>query len=66
MPLQITSGAGMACSFGAAPGAISVLPLSVLPLSGVTAAGAPAATIMDIAPLVNIRSFGMCNSPSNE
>ena len=61
MPLQITSGAGMACSFGAAPGAISVLPLS-----GVTAAGAPAATIMDIAPLVNIRSFGMCNSPSNE
>lgn len=60
MPLQITSGAMMACSFGVAPSAINVLPANK-----VTAGGAPAATIMDHAPTTNIMPFGMCSAPSN-
>ena len=60
MPLQITNGAMMACSFGAAPSA-----LTVLPVNRVTAGGTPAATIMDHAPMVNVLPFGVCSSPAN-
>jgi hypothetical protein len=60
MPTQMTNGATMACSFGAAPSA-----LVVLPVNRVMAGGLPAATIMDHAPIVNIPPFGMCSSPSN-
>lgn len=60
MPIQVTSGAVMACSFGAAPG-----PLTVLPANRVLASGLPAATIMDHVPMVNVMPFGVCNSPSN-
>jgi hypothetical protein len=52
-------GALLQCSFGVAPG-----PLSVLPVNRVLT-GTPTATIMDSAPLLNIPSFGMCSSPSN-
>jgi hypothetical protein len=60
MPEQVTSGAMLACSFGAAPSA-----LTVLPANRVEAGGTPAANIMDHAPLVNVMPFGMCSSPAN-
>jgi len=49
----------MQCSFGAAPST-----LSVLPTPGVMT-GAPAATIMDFAPFVNVPPFGVCSSLAN-
>lgn len=60
MPMLMTGGAMMTCSFGAAPAS-----LAVLPVNRVTAGGMPAATVMDTAPIVNIPPFGVCNSPSN-
>jgi len=59
MGQQVCAGAMLACSFGAAPGA-----LAVLPANNVTTA-VPDATIMDNQPTVNIAPFGMCLSPSN-
>ncbi|MGC8523633.1 MAG: DUF4280 domain-containing protein [Acidibrevibacterium sp.] len=56
----MTNGAVLQCSFGAAPGA-----LQVLPTNRVMTNSAPAATIMDHVPIVNISSFGMCSSPAN-
>jgi len=53
-------GAVMQCTFGLAPST-----LSPLPVSRVTIEGRPAATIIDIAPGVNIPPFGMCTSLSN-
>jgi Domain of unknown function (DUF4280) len=60
MPIQVTTGALLQCSFGAAPSS-----LVVLPASRVMAGGVPAATIMDHIPLVNIPPFGMCSSIAN-
>lgn len=60
MPLQMTTGAMMTCSFGAAPST-----LNVLPANRVMAGNLPAATIMDHAPAVNVPPFGMCSSPAN-
>ena len=59
MAQLVCMGALLQCSFGVAPG-----PLSVLPVNRVLT-GTPAATIADSIPLVNIPSFGMCSSPSN-
>ena len=59
MAIQVCMGATLQCSFGAAPSSLVVLP------SNRTMTGAPAATIMDHAPLVNIMPFGMCSSPAN-
>ncbi len=53
-------GALIQCSMGSAPCSLSVLPTSQV-LSG----GAPQGTISDGAPMMNVPSFGMCNSPSN-
>jgi hypothetical protein len=47
------------CSFGAAPSSLAVL------LANAVMAGAPAATIMDHAPLVNIMPFGTCDCMAN-
>lgn len=55
----VTSGAMMMCSFGAAPATLNVLPANK------TMCGAPAANIMDNKPMVNIPTFGMCNSIAN-
>jgi Domain of unknown function (DUF4280) len=55
----VCMGAMLQCSFGAAPSS-----LAVLPANGVLA-GAPAATIMDNAPMVNILPFGTCSSIAN-
>jgi len=59
MGIQVAMGATLQCSFGVAPGVLSVLPVNK------TMAGTPAANIMDNKPIVNIAPFGMCNSPSN-
>ena len=49
----------MACSFGAAPASLIVLPTHQ------TFTSTPAATIMDHAPIVNIPPFGACSSMAN-
>ncbi|QJE01567.1 DUF4280 domain-containing protein [Massilia forsythiae] len=52
-------GAMIKCSFGAAPGALMVLPLNR------TLTGVPDANIMDNKPMVNILPFGTCMSLAN-
>ena len=59
MAQLVTSGAVMMCSFGVAPAALNVLPDKMV------TAGAPAATIMDFKPMVNIPTFGVCTTPTN-
>jgi hypothetical protein len=59
MGQQVCAGAMLACSFGAAPGT-----LAVLPANNVTT-GAADATIMDSKPVLNIAPFGVCISLSN-
>lgn len=60
MAVAVASGASLTCSFGAAPGT-----LTVLPAGRVQADGVPMATIMDHRPMVNIAPFGMCTSLAN-
>jgi hypothetical protein len=60
MAQLVVMGAMLMCSFGAAP-----CSLIVLPAKRVMAGSVPAANIMDYAPIVNIPTFGMCNTPSN-
>lgn len=60
MAQQVVSGAALACSFGAGPGT-----LTVLPARRVTAGGPPAATIQDMVPMTNISPFAMCTTPTN-
>ncbi len=60
MPQHVCNGAVLMCSFGLAPGE-----LTVLPINRVTTSSQPAATIMDYEPLVNIGTFTMCASPAN-
>ncbi|MFM0057686.1 DUF4280 domain-containing protein [Paraburkholderia phytofirmans] len=59
MGIQVTAGTTLQCSFGAAPGTLGVLPANRV------LSGAPAATIMDHLPMVNVMPFGMCNCPAN-
>lgn len=56
---QVVAGATMMCSFGLAPST-----LAVLPVKGVMA-GAPAANIVDMAPVMNVPPFGACTSMAN-
>jgi hypothetical protein len=60
MAQQVTSGAMISCSFGAAPGQ-----LTVLPANRVNANKMPSATIMDNKPIVNVAPFGMCTTLTN-
>jgi len=60
MGQMVCTGALMKCSFGIAPSA-----LMVLPVNRVLACNMPAANIMDNKPMVNILTFGMCQSPAN-
>ncbi len=60
MAMHVCNGAGTACTFGAAPST-----LIVLPLNRVMTSSQPAATIQDHIPMANITPFGMCMSPSN-
>lgn len=57
---QVVNLAATACTFGAAPSMLMVLPKNMV--QGVYV---PAANIMDNIPITNIMPFGMCNSPSN-
>jgi Domain of unknown function (DUF4280) len=58
--IAVASGAMLTCSFGVAPGT-----LTVLPAGRVNADGVPMANIMDHKPNVNIAPFGMCTSMAN-
>ena len=60
MPLHVCNGATLACTFGLAPGT-----LTVPPLERVLTGGQPAATVMDHRPQVNVSPFGLCASPAN-
>ena len=60
MGMLVVSGAMMTCTMGAAPASLTVLPTNM-----VNANQMPAATIMDHIPMVNIPTFGMCQSPAN-
>ncbi|HLD69123.1 MAG TPA: DUF4280 domain-containing protein [Pseudomonas sp.] len=57
---QVCSTATLQCSFGVAPAV-----LNVLPVNRTLVGGLPAANIMDYIPLVNIGTFGMCQSVAN-
>jgi hypothetical protein len=59
MGIQAAVGATLQCSFGVAPGVLTVLPVNR------TMTGGPAANIMDHVPMLNILPFGMCNCPAN-
>jgi hypothetical protein len=59
MGIQVVTGAMMTCSFGMTPAPLNASP------TGVMASGLPAATIMDMVPMENIPTFGMCTTPSN-
>lgn len=60
MPQHVCNGATLRCSFGLAPGQ-----LTVLPINRVMTSSQPAATIMDYKPMVNIAPFGACISIAN-
>ncbi|UCG22679.1 MAG: DUF4280 domain-containing protein [Chloroflexota bacterium] len=60
MGQQVVNGAQLQCTFGVAPSVMVVAPASL-----VNASKAPAATIMDNVPMMNIMPFGMCSAPSN-
>lgn len=57
MGLQVTMGACMRCSFGAAPSTLLVAPRVI--------ATTPAASMLDNLPIVNVLPFGMCSSLAN-
>ncbi len=61
MGIHVVNGAQLACSFGAAPGTLTVIPTG----PPVKVGGQLAGTIMDHKPMANIAPFGMCNTPSN-
>lgn len=59
MAKLVVDGATLACTMGAAPSR-----LAVLPTSGVEDV-APLATVMDFVPLTNLAPFGACRSTAN-
>ncbi len=59
MGFCVCGGAGLACSFGMAPGTLNVLPAAR------TMNRTPVAAITDCAPMVNVTPFGMCQSMAN-
>lgn len=60
MGMLVTQGAMCACTFGAAPSQ-----MGVMPENKVFGCSKPCATIMDNKPMVNIMPFGMCTSLAN-
>ena|ERR1700733_11908565 len=60
MGMQVVNGALIACTFGAAPSTLTVLPKNCVMDNSV-----PAANIMDMVPMENIMPFGMCMSLAN-
>ena len=60
MGVAVCMGAMLKCSFGIAPSSLIVLPQNRVLVSNM-----PMANIMDNKPMVNIMTFGMCQSPAN-
>ncbi|MEZ5666444.1 MAG: DUF4280 domain-containing protein [Alphaproteobacteria bacterium] len=60
MPNQVVATGMAQCTFGTAPTALMVVDPTRPLVSNM-----PAANIMDHAPIVNLPTFGMCNTPSN-
>ncbi len=61
MPAPLCAGCVLSCTMGTVP-----MPFIALPIPGVPIVdGLPTATILDIAPFLNIPSFIMCRSPAN-
>ncbi len=61
MPVQVVMTGQIACSFGAAP-----VPLTVIPMGQPVMAGKMlAANIQQHIPMANIATFGMCMAPTN-
>lgn len=61
MAQVVCAGAMLACSFGAAPSSLTVIPKG-LP---VQTSGQLAATVQDMIPMANVMPFAMCMSPTN-
>jgi len=64
MAILVANGAQIACAMGSTPSVLTVVPGP----PHVAATPAPPvllATIADFVPGTNIKTFGMCNSPSN-
>ncbi|MBE7385033.1 MAG: DUF4280 domain-containing protein [Leptolyngbya sp. SIO1E4] len=61
MALQVSMGATMQCTFGAAPSSLVVIPKGPPTLAG----GPLAANILDHVPMMNILPFGLCSSIAN-
>jgi uncharacterized Zn-binding protein involved in type VI secretion len=62
MSQLVVANAQLQCPFGIAPSTLGVVPMGPsLNQSG----GQFVATIQDFKPMVNIRPFGMCTTPSN-
>ena len=62
MPIQVVNGALLKCAMAVPPGLSS---LTVLPVNRVMSGNQPAANILDHVPMVNIKPFGLCMTPSN-
>lgn len=60
MSCCLCTGGLLQCSFGAAP-----VPFNALPTPRVLACNLPAGILTDMAPIMNIPPFGMCQSMSN-
>lgn len=60
MSLCVCTGALMKCAFGTVP-----VPFNALPVSRVMVSGRPAGAAADMAPIVNIPPFGLCQSLAN-
>ena len=60
MGFCVVTGAVTKCSFGISPSTLVVLPTNRVLISSL-----PAANIMDYIPLVNVMTFGMCQSTAN-
>ena len=61
MAQETVMNAMIMCSFGTAPSTLTVIPKG----APVQAGGQMAATIMDYAPMVNIKPFLLCVTPTN-
>src|SRR5215210_6850703 len=61
MSQEVVQGAMMTCTFGVAPSALTIIPKG----PPVKASQMLAATIMDYAPMANVKPFGMCTTPTN-
>lgn len=59
MPSAAVTGASTSCSFGMAPSSVVVAARNVM------IEGRPAAVVTDMAPMMNIPPFGMCQSLAN-